>query len=527
MRGLLGVILPVVLAFALMGVSACDLLQRAEGPRLEVLSPGDFATVQLGESVDVVSTATDPQGVTRVELYVGEGLYRTDGCPTPEGETSWTLTQTWWPTAPGHYTLTIVAYNGDGLASTPWAVAIEVAEGPATAGTPIPTIPAATTTPAPGATSAAPSTGTVAPPPPPTGTMALPPPATGTAPPPPLPTSTLPPVADLYIADFSVNPEQLSAGQSGELRVVVRNGGGAPSGSYNLAVTSTALGIGELGWRADALAPGEERVFAAGQSFSYPGAGTVVATIRISPGDQDANEENNTMEVGINVSAALPDLYIYDLVIRPPSLIQGHQAWVTILIKNQGGEAGSFRVRWRSGEAQDAGCSWEVDSLIAASERDVSCEYIYDGSGDFDTWAAVNEDGQLDESDDSNNRADLRVSVQPVPLPDLYIAHVALNPTSPQVGQEVQVSVSLVNGGSGDAGPFTVTWKSDPNTIGCSWPMDGLAAGRTTGLTCTYTYTYPHSGQSTYTEADANGDVHESDEDNNVRYLRVNVRPAA
>jgi subtilase family serine protease len=54
-----------------------------------------------------------------------------------------------------------------------------------------------------------------------------------------------------------------------------------------------------------------------------------------------------------------------------------------------------------------------------------------------------------------------------------------------------------------------------------------MAAGQTTGRTCNYTYTYPHSGQSTYTKADANGDVHESDEDNNVRYLRVNVRPAA
>ena len=102
-----------------------------------------------------------------------------------------------------------------------------------------------------------------------------------------------------------------------------------------------------------------------------------------------------------------------------------------------------------------------------------------------------------------------------------------MNPSSPRVGQEVQVSVSVSNLGTGDAGPHTVTWKSDPDTIGCSVDVPGLVAGRSTGLTCPYTYTYPHSGQSTYTTADANGDVVESDEDNNVRYLRVNVRPAS
>ena len=421
MRGLRRVIVTIVLALAVMGVPACGVSPEARGPTLQVLSPQNFATVQLGESVDVISTATDPQGVTRVDLYVGEDLFRTDGGPTPGGETAWTFTQTWTPTAPGSYTLTVVAYNVDEVASTPWAVAVEVVQGPTTGGTPASTVPSATDTPAAGATSttaAPPSTVTVAPPPP-TNT-APPPPAAGTAPPPPPATNTPPPVADLYIAEFSIDPEQPHVGEQAQVRVVVRNGGGAPSGVFGLTVMDWVPGPGtqlQTPAECDPLAPGEDRVFPRSFDFSEAGLATMWAHISVGAEDPDSDQDNNT--------------------------------------------------------------------------------------------------------------ALLQVNVQPGDLPDLYIGQVSLNPSSPQVGQEVQVSVSVANLGNVTAGPHTVTWKSDPDTIGCSWPVDSLAAGRTKGLTCPYTYTYPHSGQSTYATADANGDVVESDEDNNVRYLRVNVRPAS
>jgi subtilase family serine protease len=224
-------------------------------------------------------------------------------------------------------------------------------------------------------------------------------------------------MADLYIAEFSMDPETPRVGERVVFRVVIRNGGNAPSESFGVTVGLTAPPTQIMAGQSSSLALGEESVFRPAFTFSDPGLATVRAGIGIGPTDQDGNEENNTAQLVVNV---LP--------------------------------------------------------------------------GD---------------------------------LPDLYIAHVALNPTSPQVGQQVEVSVSLVNGGPGDAGPFHVTWKSDPDTIGCSWEVNSLGAGRTKGLTCPYTYTYPHSGQSTYTKADANGDVHESNEDNNVRYLRVNVRPAS
>ena len=139
--------------------------------------------------------------------------------------------------------------------------------------------------------------------------------------------------------------------------------------------------------------------------------------------------------------------------------------------------------------------------------------------------------GPMDEdANEENNTAELVFTVQPAaaqPLPDLLISRVSLDPSSPRVGEEVEVEVEITNAGTANAGRHTVTWKSDPETIGCSWRVDGVPAGMSIIKRCTYIYTYPQSGQSTYTKADANGDVEELDEDNNVRYLRVNVRPAS
>jgi hypothetical protein len=248
MRGLKRAILSIVMTLVALGVPSCDLLPRSTGPTVEVLSPQDFAKIQLGESLEVVSTVTDPQGVTRVQLYEGDDLYLTSDSPRPEGEKAWTLTQTWMPDAPGLYTLAVVAYNAEGVASTPWAVAVEVVEGTIPEGTSVSTPPGATGTTAPPDTGTAPplATGTPQPPAPPTST-APPPPPTGTAPPPPpptntplptpLPTNTPLPMADLYIAELSIDPQEPQVGQEAQARVVVRNGGNTPSPLFGLSST--------------------------------------------------------------------------------------------------------------------------------------------------------------------------------------------------------------------------------------------------------------------------------------------------
>jgi hypothetical protein len=413
-------ILLIALALVVMGVPACGLLQQAEGPTVTVASPENFAKVQVGESVDVVSTATDPKGVTRVELWVGEDLYLTDASPSPEGERTWTLIQTWTPSEPGFYTLTVVAYNVDEVEGVPFAVAIEAVEGTTTEGTPAPTVqvgtpPPPTATPPPGATTA---------PTPPTSTVAPPPPPTNTPVPPPPPTDTPVPLPDLYIAEVALDPPSPVVGEPVDVRIVVVNGGTASVEEVYVNLVEKDNYHGEIWQRLGPLAAGGQLI--------------------------------------------LEDTYRF--------------------------------------------------KIADPTNRTLVCVDCYSQAT------------SVEESNEENNGYVLMVNVQPAvaePLPDLYISRVSLDPVSPRVGEEVQVEVEITNGGPGDAGPHTAQWKSDPDTVACMWGVDGVPAGMGIIKRCTYAYTYPHSGQSTYTTADANGDVEESDEDNNVRYLRVNVRPAS
>lgn len=410
----------IALALVVMGVPACGLLQQEEGPTVTVASPENFAKVQVGESVDVVSTATDPKGVTRVELRVGEDLYLTDLSPSPEGERTWTLIQTWTPTEPGFYTLTVVAYNVDDVDSVPFAVAIEAVEGTTTEGTPVPTVQVGTPPPP----TATPPRGATTSPPPPTSTVAPPPPPTNTPIPPPPPTDTPVPLPDLYIAEVTLDPPSTVVGEPVHVHIVVVNGGTASVEEVYVNLVEEDNYHGEIWQRLGPLAAGGQLI--------------------------------------------LEDTY-----------------------------------RFRVADPEN---------------RTIVCVDCYSQAT------------SVDESNEQNNVYVLMVNVQPAvaePLPDLYITRVSLDPLSPRVGEEVQVEIEITNGGPGDAGPHTAQWKSDPDTVACTWTVNGVPSGESIIKRCAYTYTYPHSGQSTYAKADVGNDVEEEDEDNNVRFLRVNVRPAS
>lgn len=139
--------LVMVVALVLAGILACDIGGAAK-PTVTVTSPPSGTKVQVGEEVNVESTASDAKGVVRVELAVDGSLYRTDASPIPEGQPSFSLVQAWKATDPGTHTLTVTAYNVDGAASDPWAITVEVIEAVAGA-TPTPT---ATSTPTPTST---------------------------------------------------------------------------------------------------------------------------------------------------------------------------------------------------------------------------------------------------------------------------------------------------------------------------------------------------------------------------------------
>jgi hypothetical protein len=246
----------VVVVLVLSGMLACDFGGGATKPTVTVSSPENLTMVRVGSEVEVVSTARDTKGVTKVELAVDGVLFGTETSPSPQGDTSWTLTQTWVATDPGVHNLAVTAYNVDGVASDASNVQVRVVEGAepeatgaVTMATSTPAAPGATaTSPPPGSTAttappaptrttaAAPPTNTPVPPPPPTNTPVPPPPPTNTPVPPPPPTNTpVPPPAlpDLVIKELNLEPWPYWS-QSSHMTMRISNSGSGDAGPFTV-----------------------------------------------------------------------------------------------------------------------------------------------------------------------------------------------------------------------------------------------------------------------------------------------------
>lgn len=393
--------LVMIVVLMLGSILACDIGGAPAKPTVSITAPSSDAQVELGE-VNVLISASDPKGITRVELSVDGNIYRTDANPDPEGQPSWALVQTWTATDPGMHTLSVTAYNVDGEASAPWAVTVEVVEEVLPTPTTPPEVPTATSPPPP------PPTNT---PPPAEPTDTPPPEATDT--PEPEPTDTPVPLPDLFIDGLRVTPPDPAWGGSVVVSVDVANMGDAPSGPYSVL---WRYGIGDFDvceWNQPSLPPMNGGTLSCPVDEIY-GSYNTVATVDWREEVDESNEDNNSMERRVDVGPFEPDLYISEIRLDPPSPQQGSPAMVGIRISNGGGtDAGPFRALWRSA-GPTVGCEWDVASLAAGASGWQQCEYTYSGwNPNYTTTGIVDVDEEVDEADEDNNELVLMVNVRP------------------------------------------------------------------------------------------------------------------
>jgi subtilase family serine protease len=105
-------------------------------------------------------------------------------------------------------------------------------------------------------------------------------------------------------------------------------------------------------------------------------------------------------------------------------------------------------------------------------------------------------------------------------LPDLKVATMDV-PATVLLGATVNVTIKVKNIGSGNASNFTVQWWAGSN-LGCSWPVDALAAGAAKDFSCSYSF--PNAGDySVKAVVDSGATVAESSESNNTSQKSVQV----
>jgi hypothetical protein len=156
-------------------------------PTVSIASPVDGQQVQQGQQLEILVSATDPQGIARVEIGIDSVLLNTVNNPSPAANVPFTVQQPWAATTPGSHSLMVVAYNSAGVASNLVVANITVVET-SSAASPLPPtspsseeqVPTATWTPIAIVSPTSPSPPS---PPPPTATTQSPPTATSQPPP--------------------------------------------------------------------------------------------------------------------------------------------------------------------------------------------------------------------------------------------------------------------------------------------------------------------------------------------------------
>ncbi len=474
--------LVLVLLLVAAGLPACGIMGEASEPTIVITAPTSGAQFEVGEEVNVLSSATDPKGVSRVELYVDGDLYRTDPNPDPEAETSAAIFQTWLAEEPGSHTLSVVAINVDGMESDPWAITVTVVE----AGESVSPSPSPTTTGAP----------------PPTATTAA---STGTTTPPsPTPTQGAAPPAAPSITYFRAN------GAEGSITV-----------DAGTAVT--------LSWEWERV---EEGYLDPGNvALACP---SMPCTRNVTPGSTTtytlrAVNSTGTAEASVTVQveaapAGEPDLVVEGLVIDPSPVERGGSMEVAIDVRNQGdAPSGPFAALWEWGPMAGDVCEWELESLPPGDGGTLRCtaENVHDG---YLTVATVDWRGEVDESDEDNNSMELGVGivVVVVRLPDLYISEITIQPAERVQGSVLLVRVRIHN----DLGPistgFNVKWISGEPSGGCDWRVTSLGSGAWQWKQCEYIYT-GRGHFNTRAIVDVDGDIDEENEDNNEAWLEIDV----
>ncbi len=116
---------------------ACGPLGGGEaGPSVTITAPPSGTSVQIGEEVQIVSTAAADKGVARVEVLVNGQQVRS--VTPPEGNpTTFTVSIPWTPVVEGEVTISVIAYDTEDNASEPAAITLQVVAG-AAAVTPTP-----------------------------------------------------------------------------------------------------------------------------------------------------------------------------------------------------------------------------------------------------------------------------------------------------------------------------------------------------------------------------------------------------
>jgi subtilase family serine protease len=319
---------------------------------------------------------------------------------------------------------------------------------------------------------------------------------------------------DLTVSGLTSSPSNPRVGDFVTVSGIVRNIGNADAGPFVIEIRDsggtdrrTVSGLNAGGSTSFSFT---RRVNQATETF------TVVAdaTNQVN----ESNETNNSAELRVTATQPIlkPDLAIASTDWSPRTLTVGQNVTLSVVVRNQGqANAGPFIVEVRDSAGTDR---QTLSGLAVGSTATVSFTRRVNNTTEFFT-IVVDATNQIDELDETNNSAQIRVDAQPQVQrkPDLTIAGVDWTPRTPRLGETINFTIVVRNQGESDAGPFIVEIRDsagiDRRTLsglGAASSVSIAFARRQNNATEIFTIT-----------ADVTNQVDESNETNNSTQVRI------
>lgn len=368
-------------------------LRGNPAPSVAILSPASDSQLTVGESTSIQIDAQDDLGVTRIELTIDGRPVSTTTSTDARGDPTLSASQTWRFDQLGSHSISAVAYDARGAASSPAVVVVNVVvSSAAVTATPRPTdtspppptqAPTATDTPVVIIATATPSaTPSATPTPTPTPT----PTSTPTSSPTPTPSSVPLPTIEY----FRVVPTTISQGECAMLQW------GKVENATRAEITPGIGGVGTPG------------------SIEVCPTSTITYTLTAT-----APSGVTTQEVTLFVEAApQPDLTIGTVAYDPDPPVANQTVVVRITLRNVGpGAAGPFGWEYQAGTYPVL--SGEISELSAGAT------VVVTGTWQPETWytnlpteTRVDPDDDVLETNEENNTFAETIQVLPaLPTP--------------------------------------------------------------------------------------------------------------
>ncbi len=260
---------------------------------------------------------------------------------------------------------------------------------------------------------------------------------------------------------------------------------------------------------------------ATGNSVTIPVSGRV-SDVRLhfysntgAPGGQVAEFQV------FGAAAPAPDLTVTNLTWTPASPSEADAIRLTATVRNGGTVASGATTLKVALGGTDAGIA-QVAGLAPGATASVSVDAGRRGTGSYAAAATVDPANQVAETNEGNNTftSGSPLVVGRAPGPDLTVAGVTPNPSSPAVGAPVTFAVQVHNRGTSAAGASVTRVVVGATTLNASTPA--VNAGQTVTVTAG-TWTATSGGATATATADATGQVAETNENNNTATQSVVV----